>query len=105
VDRSSPGTIHQPVPVVINPASARAVGFEDVRNFGIAELVDKIDARLDGNIFEQIIRSGGNRRGDSQRQHRRTRWRAAGLASCRLIAMAASAKTTQTAMTAANRHK
>jgi hypothetical protein len=35
--------------------------------------VDKIDARLDGDIFEQIIRPGRNRRSDGQRGRRRGR--------------------------------
>ncbi len=61
--------IHQPVTVVIQPAPTRAVRFEDVRNFCIAELVDEIDARLGGDILEQIIWSGRDRRSDGQRRH------------------------------------
>lgn len=65
--------VHQSVAVVIQPAPARAVGFQNVRNFCIAELVDELDAGLGGDILEQIIRPGRNRRRNGLRGGRRPR--------------------------------
>ena len=61
--------IHEAVSVVIQPAASGAVGFEDVGDFRIAELVDKSEARPGGDILEQILRGGGNGRGDGQGGH------------------------------------
>jgi hypothetical protein len=62
--------IHISVAVVVQPAPARAVGLDNVGNFCVAELVDELNAGLDGDILEQIIRPGGNRRNDCQRWNR-----------------------------------
>ena len=61
--------IHEPVSVIIQPATAGAVGLNDVRDFRIAELVDKPDAGLLCHILKKIVRLRGERGRNRQRGH------------------------------------
>jgi hypothetical protein len=52
--------VHESIPVIVKDRHSRAVGLDDVCDPRITELVYEIDARLAGDILEEIAFSRGN---------------------------------------------